>query len=55
MASNSGAGYGNHGGDETFKDNKGQTDPARDMPDDSARMDDDEENDKGRPEITPGI
>ena len=31
MADKSGAGYGNHGGDEGYQDNKGQTDPAREV------------------------
>jgi hypothetical protein len=38
---NSGAGYGNHGGDETFdegKKNQG-VDPAREIPDDSGKGD----------------
>jgi hypothetical protein len=41
----SGAGYGNHGGDETFEDNKGQTDPSRAVPDDSAVLNEDEDKD----------
>ena len=35
----SGAGYGNHGGDESYQDNKAQTDPARDIPDDAGKGD----------------
>ena len=35
----SGAGYGNHGGDETHKDDKAQKDATRDMPDDSGKGD----------------
>ena len=37
----SGAGYGNHGGDETFDDGKKNQggDPARDIPDDSGKGD----------------
>jgi hypothetical protein len=35
----SGAGYGNHGGDESYEDNKQQTDPARNVPDDGGKGD----------------
>jgi hypothetical protein len=43
----SGIGYGNHGGDETFQDNKDQVDPTRDVPDDAGKGDyEDEDEDK---------
>ena len=43
----SGAGYGNHGGDEGYEDNKAQTDPARDVPDDSGKRDYEDEDQGG--------
>jgi hypothetical protein len=45
----SGAGYGNHGGDETFEDNKQQSDQSRDVPDDSGRGDYEEQG-EGKPQ-----
>lgn len=50
----SGAGYGNHGGDETFQqDNKDQVDAGRDMPDDAGKGDYDDEDDDDRSQPLP--
>jgi len=49
----SGAGYGNHGGDESFEDNKNQVDTERQMPDDSGKGDYDEDDDEDRAQALP--
>jgi len=49
----SGAGYGNHGGDESFEDNKDQVDPSRNVPDDAGKGDYDDGDDKDRAQASP--
>jgi hypothetical protein len=49
----SGFGYGNHGGDESFKDNKDQVDPSRDIPDDAGKGDYEDDDDQDRAQALP--